>query len=257
MKHAIFTLMLLFCLSLVFAQGNKDKFSNKFDDVIEEDENQNLTLRFFNALTGAPVTGASVILFKTEKFTTDDEGKIRFPVPEEDGFIHVKFEAPKYITSEFKIEVIAGTLLINRFSVSPTLDLKHIRIVLDWDSTPKDLDAHFVKNGGYHISFRNTRVLTDGTGELDRDDMDGFGPETITIKNIDELASYEYYVHDYSNRLDPASSGLSKSLANVKVYAEGRLRYVFTIPIAGKGNTWSVFKLTEGQFIEINRIENR
>ncbi len=257
MKGLLLVLMTLLCFNMVFAQGNREKFSGTFDDAIEEDENQNLTLRFFNALTGVPITGALVTLNQTEQFTTDEEGKIRFPVPDDDGFIKVRFEAPKFITSEFAIEVIAGTLLINRFSVSPVLDLKHVRIVLDWESAPSDLDAHFVKAAGYHISYRNTKILTDGSGELDRDDMDGFGPETITIKNIDDLGAYEYFVHDYSNKLDINSNALSKSRSSVKVYAEGRLMYVFTIPLTGKGTTWSVFKIEEGQFIETNRIENR
>ncbi len=257
MKTLFFIAIGLISLNVAVAQGNHEKFSNKFDDVIEEDENENLTLRFYNALTGEPISSAKVTLDDMDEFTTDEEGKIRFPVPEEDGFIKVKFECAKFITSEFKVEVIAGTLLFNRFSVSPLLDLKYLRIVLDWESEPKDLDAHFVKSNGYHISYRNTRILTDGTGELDRDDMDGFGPETITIKNVDDLGTYEFFVHDFTNKVDLSSTNLTKSKASVKVYAEGKLLYVFTIPQTGKGTTWSVFKLEEGQFIEINQVLNR
>lgn len=258
MKHLpLLFAAILICLlnKSTLAQGNRDKFKDKFDDVFEEDENENLTLRFFNALNGEPILGAEVTLNDVDEFTTDDEGKIRFPIPD-DGFIQVHFECQKFITSDFQVEVIAGTLFFNRISVSPELDLKHLRIVLDWDKAPKDLDAHFIKQNAYHISYRHTRILADGSGELDRDDMDGYGPETITIRDIDDLATYEYIVHDYTNRSSSSSTGLARSKATVKVFGEGRLLYVFQVPQGRPGTSWSVFKLTEGQFIETNTIGN-
>jgi len=252
-SQLIITALLLFCVNFLNAQETRDKFKNKFDDVFEEEENENLTLRFFNALTGDPIDGANVSIQDMDDYTTDEEGKIRFPITE-DGFLLVHFECDKYITSDFKVEVIAGTLFYNRMSVSPVLDLKDIRIVLDWDQSPKDLDAHFIKENGYHISYRNTRSLSDGTGELDRDDMDGYGPETITVRDIDDLATYDFVVHDYSNKGDENSSALSRSKANVKVYGEGRLLYVFQVPQGNKGCKWAVFQISEGQFIETNQI---
>ena len=253
MKNLILLLIVTLFAINTQAQEGRNKFKGKFDDVFEEEEGGNLTLRFFNALTGDPVQGATVTIQDMGDYETDEEGKIRFPITE-DGILQVHFECPKYITSDFKAEVIAGTFFFNRFSVSPALDLKHVRIVLDWDQTPKDLDAHFIKEDGYHISFRHTKVLSDGSGELDRDDMDGFGPETITIRDINDLATYDFLVHDYTNKGDESSSGLSRSKANVKVYGEGRLLYVFQVPQGSRGTKWAVFQIKEGQFIETNQI---
>lgn len=247
----LFSLIITFNLS---AQTKHDKFKDKFDDVFEEEESGNLTLRFFNALNGEAIPNATVTIEGLGEFKSDEEGKVRFPIPDDDGFLNVHFECHKFITSDFKIEIIAQTLFFNRFSVSPELDLKHLRIVLDWDSDPKDLDAHFWKENGYHISYRHTRVLSDGTGELDRDDMDGFGPETITIRDIDDLASYTYAVMDYTNKSNGSANDLAKSKATVKVYGEGRLLYVFNVPQGSSGNKWAVFKISEGQFIEINQV---
>jgi len=238
----------------IFGQGTHDKFKDKFDDVFEEEESGNLTLRFFNALNGEAIPNATVSLEGLGEFTSDEEGKVRFPIPEDDGFLAVHFECPKFITSDFKVEVIAQTVFFNRFSVSPELDLKHVRIVLDWDSEPKDLDAHFWKEGGYHISYHHTRVLSDGTGGLDRDDMDGFGPETITIRDIDDLGTYTFAVMDYTNKGNGSANDLAKSKASVKVYGEGRLLHVFNVPQVSAGNKWAVFKISEGQFIEINQV---
>lgn len=256
MKNILLLVFSIFLLNSISAQENRNKFKDKFDDVFEEEENENLTLRFFNALNGEAIANANVQIEGFGKFTTDEEGKVRFPIPDKDGFLMVHFECNKYITTDFKVEVIAGTLFFNRISVSPELDLKHLRIVLDWDSSPKDLDAHFVKSNAYHISYRHTRILTDGSGELDRDDMDGYGPETITIKDIDDLGNYEYFIHDYTNKTNHSSSGLSRSKASVKVYGEGKLLYIFQVPASRKGTKWSVFKLSQGQFIETNTLSN-
>jgi hypothetical protein len=254
MKKIIYLLTLIMFSFIAQAQEERAKFNNKFDDAFEEEDNQNLTLRFFNALTGDPIEGASVTIQDMEKITTDEEGKVRFPVPDDDGFLQVHFECAKYITGDFNVEVIAGTLFYNRISVSPMLDLKDVRIVLDWDVAPGDLDAHFMKENGYHISYRNTKVLLDGRGELDRDDMDGYGPETITVRDIDDLGTYDFFVHDFSNKANATSSALSRSKAHVQVYGEGRLLYVFEVPQGSKGTKWAVFQIKEGQFIETNQI---
>jgi hypothetical protein len=254
MKKIVYATLFLFMMGNTFAQENHEKFKNKFDDVVEEDESGNLTLRFFNALTGDPVSGATVTIETENRFTTDKEGKIRFPAPEEDGFLQVHFECPKYITSDLNVEVIAGTFFFNRISISPVLDLKDVRIILDWDQNPVDLDAHFMKENSYHISYHHTRILADGKGELDRDDMDGYGPETITIHDIDDLATYDFFVHDFTNRANKNANELSDSKATVKVYAEGKLLYVFQIPQGEPGTKWSVFRISEGQFIETNQI---
>lgn len=254
MKPFVILILALVVSNFAIAQANRDKFKDRFDDVFEEEDSGNLTLRFYNALNGEPIAGADVSISGIGEFKSDEEGKVLFPVPEDDGFLSVHFECAKFITSDFKVEVIAQTLFFNRFSISPMLDLKHLRIVLDWDSEPRDLDAHFMKKNGYHISFRHTKILSDGSGELDRDDMDGFGPETITIRNIDDLASYTYAVHDYSNKANGSSTYLSKSKATVKVFGEGKLLYVFEVPQGQIGNKWAVFKISEGQFIEINQV---
>ena len=145
MKKILFILSFIILGLNVQSQDDRDKFKDKFDDVFEEEEGGNLTLRFFNALTGDPIEGAIVTIQNIDEFESDEEGKIRFPIPDEDGILQVHFECAKYITSDFKAEVIAGTFFFNRFSVSPMLDLKDVRIILDWDQSPADLDAHFIK----------------------------------------------------------------------------------------------------------------
>jgi len=104
-----------------------------------------------------------------------------------------------------------------------------------------------VKANSYHISYRNTRVLADGTGMLDRDDMDGFGPETITVERIDANGSYTFFVHNYSAHEKPGSPSLSVSKATVRVYSGNRLLKTFQIPEGFTEKTWNVFRVVNGQ----------
>ncbi|MCC7430113.1 hypothetical protein IT568_04640 [bacterium] len=231
----------------------KNQFEDLEDSMVELNDGM-LTLRFFNALNGQEIDNAKVEILN-EIYTTDFEGKISFPVPEEDGTYGFSFKKDGFITSNFKIEIDGGTIFSNnRFSISPLLDLEHLRIVLDWDKNPDDLDAHFVKENGYHISYRRKKTSADGTAKLDRDDRDGYGPETITIKEIDKNASYSYYVHDYSNKENSNSQKLSDSKANVKVYGNGMLLNVFEVPKLQKGLVWEVFKIENGKISGVNQV---
>jgi len=236
----------LFPQQLPFSQSSKDAFAELEGE---------LTLYFLNALDGNPIADASVNILGLGVFITDSEGKIRFPLPEEENDqLSVSFRDPEYLPSDFSVGLSAGTILYNRFSVSPILKVKYLRTVLDWGAFPKDLDAHFIRKNGYHISFRNSRVAKDGSGKLDRDDRNGFGPETITVKEISKDSEYEFFVHDYTNRKDPSSTELSASGANVKVFGEGRLLRLFRIPADKKGTKWEVFKIIKGQIVEVNEV---
>lgn len=242
---ALFVVLVLVLPSGLRAQEDK-QVRDRSHDANEELESGRLTLRFFNALTGKPVEGGKVSLKDIGEFVTDFDGKILFEPPAEDREIAVTFLAPGYITAEFGVETMNGSLAFNRFSVSPVLDVHQIRIVLDWGENPKDLDLHFKKDGGYHISFRDMHTLSDGTGTLDRDDTHGYGPETITVQDIAGTSRYECYVHNYSDRHDTQSNTLSHSRATVKLYGEGRLLRVFQVPKNVMGTTWRVFEFVGG-----------
>jgi hypothetical protein len=253
--------MLVICSNaFVWAQDKQleTKLRQNADDAFNEVAKNQLTLRFFNALNGKGISGATVTIENLEgKYISDNEGAVSFPFPADDGVYTVSFRAPKYVPSEFPIEIMAGTIFFNRFSVSPQLDIKHLRVVLDWDDAPKDLDAHFVKEGAYHISFRDMRTLADGKGQLDRDDMDAYGPETITLTEISSKGMYEYFVHDYTNQRNTSSKALSASKATVKVFGEGKLLNVFQIPQGKKGTVWKVFSIRNGGVVEVNTIREK
>lgn len=246
----------IFALLVISALLLQAQVKTKADDAFEEMDSGSLTLRFYNAVNGTPIVGGTVVIAKVGEFITDEEGKVVFPPPAEDGILRVLIRADRFITTEFSIEIMAGTLFFNRVSISPMMDIKFVRIVVDWEKEPRDLDAHFVKTGsnGYHISYRNMKVLADGSGMLDIDATQGYGPETITVKEVSTKSVYEYYIHDYSNQNNKNSSGLSDSKAMVKVYGDGKLLKVIQVPRKKEGNVWKVFSIELGQVREINQL---
>ena len=147
-------------------------------------------------------------------------------------------------------------LWFNRYSISPALAPGKIRIVLDWASRPADLDAHLVKKGQYHISYRDKRKFEDQAA-LDRDDRDGYGPETVTIERLDPKADYAYFVHDYTNRKRADSSDLSASKAHVLIYADGQLKEQMWLSGGAPGRIWHVLDIRQGGLQPTNRLQDR
>ncbi|MBS1271875.1 MAG: hypothetical protein MAGBODY4_01007 [Candidatus Marinimicrobia bacterium] len=250
MKTTQLLLYLLILPGMIFAQ---DPFET-MDDAFTEMESDQLTLRFFNALNGEPIPAADVTIESIGTYQTDGEGKILFPIPAENDTYKVTFSKQGYVKAEFPLAIEAGTIFFNRFSVSPALPLGNMRIVLDWDSRPEDLDAHFIKESEYHISYQDMRVSGDGVDRLDRDDRNGYGPETITAKKIDKNAHYDFLVHDYSNRSRQGVVYLSRSKATVKIYQGSELLHMLTIPRNQIGTIWHVFSIRNGEIELVNEL---
>ena len=138
------------------------------------------------------------------------------------------------------------------YALSPVLkDLDSMRIVLNWGKNPLDLDSH--------LSYKNQHIYWDNkqglAANLDVDDVDSYGPETVTIDKKLDGQYYVYSVHDYSNRTQPNTNSLSNSQAKVMVYAGESLIRSYYVPTAKTGNLWTVFRISpEGEIQDINRI---
>ncbi|SUD27464.1 TPR domain protein [Pseudomonas fluorescens] len=136
------------------------------------------------------------------------------------------------------------------YAISPVMEnLDGLRVVLTWGQTPSDLDSHMIFPGN-NIYFNN-KTGTDA--ELDVDDTDSYGPETITLQKKHYGESYVYAVHDFSNRTNTRSTALSESQAKVFVYMGQSLVRTYYVPTNRTGNLWTVFRMTgNGDFQDIN-----
>jgi hypothetical protein len=228
--------------------------SQKSADVFGE-LNDRFTLRFFDAVKGDPISQASVDCFGSSS-QTDGEGAASFPFPADLGPDEIRqctFQKRGYVTSKIPVHFMVGTLFQNRYSISPSLEAEQLRVVLDWGKQPADLDAHLVKTGVYHLSYRQMRRYEDSAW-LDRDDQSGFGPETVTIQRLDPDANYRFYVHDYTHRSAGSSKDLSTSRARVMVFSGQGLLHSFPVPANERGNHWAVFEIKGGQVQPIQQL---
>ena len=140
------------------------------------------------------------------------------------------------------------------YALSPVMtNLDGLRVVLNWGATPADLDSHIAFPGN-HIYWDHKTGPSGADSNLDVDDVDGFGPETITIGRKHAGESYVYAVHDFTNQSRPNSNALSQSNAKVLVYIGQSLVRSYYVPRLA-GNLWTVFRITpEGEFQDINTM---
>ena len=140
------------------------------------------------------------------------------------------------------------------YAISPVMNnLDGMRIVLNWGAQPADLDSH-LQFSNNHVYFYNKSG--DNT-QLDVDDRNSYGPETITVNTKRDGVRYVYAVHNFSNINIKDSFNLSNSNAKVFVYVGQTLIKTYYVPKNTTGNLWSVFAVTEaGEFQDINALND-
>ena len=138
------------------------------------------------------------------------------------------------------------------YALSPVMsNLDGLRVVLTWGKTPRDLDSH-MSYPGSHVYFVAKKGVD---ANLDVDDTDSFGPETITLSRKHAGETYVYSVHDFTDGTRPGTTDLSSSEAKVFVYVGQSLVRTYYVPTGKTGNLWTVFRITgEGEFQDINTI---
>lgn len=139
------------------------------------------------------------------------------------------------------------------YALSPVMNnLDGMRVVLTWGETPADLDSHLAFPGN-HVFF-DAQEGTDAN--LDVDDTDSYGPETITIERRHTGERYVYAVHDFTNGQDDAknSKALSMSHARVQVYVGQTLIRTYLVKPDTVATSWIVFGIDgDGAFHDINQ----
>jgi stress response protein SCP2 len=139
------------------------------------------------------------------------------------------------------------------WTMSREIDSDQWRFVLAWSSVPKDLDSTLIMPGKEKI-FWNNKNSKNGLAQLDVDNQNGFGPETITVTNkLKGNQKYSYYVHNYSRK-----PSIKVSLATVTVYNGSRIAKHFDVPTTGiNGLYWYVCDLTKNGIVSKNVIVKR
>lgn len=219
-----------------------------------------------NAITGEPIEGVNVSIGDITS-VTDANGNYRL-VNVPPGELNADFYAtPETGTAPLEVNFhntsTSGSQTINAtatnfieyhydhlyidpdgsvrhdISMSPTITEGEYRIVLSWGEIPYDLDSHLttpeIEGNAYHIDWTwKGNQASIPYAQLDVDDIDSYGPETVTINRFYN-GTYRYFVHRFSSYGELTTSG-----AIVKVYGASGLLKTYSVPTSGEGRIWHV-----------------
>lgn len=217
-----------------------------------------------DAFTGLPIEQATLELLPGKNSTsnqpiasttTNSNGSYIFNSINA-GHYTIRIAKDGYIVNKINVIALGGRTYDNQNgTLSPEMSADEWRIVLTWGSSPSDLDSHITgpisESSRFHVYYNNDSYSTDSfNANLDVDDTNSYGPETITLKNISD-GFYRYSVHDYSNRSSSSSTALSSSGAKVLIYNGGQIIREFNVPTEA-GTLWTVFEINDNMLIEKN-----
>ena len=201
-----------------------------------------------DAVSGSVISNSTVKIYSgfnstSTLISTNTLSGSNFDYELDPGYYTIVVQKNDYIDAMYTISVGSDRTTNKDLIISPTIGEGEIRVVLSWGASPSDLDSHMtkVKNDSnvYHIYYGDS---SSSEGSLDTDDTSSYGPETITLNNM-EIASgvdYYYYVHNYSGY-----PSFSNSNAKVEIYY-GNQTYTAYVP-SGSGDSWKVFDINNGQ----------
>lgn len=213
----------------------------------KKEENGTYTLSgvISDATTGDGIEGVHISLYMDNDKVAETSSNARGEYSFEDlqkGEFEISMEAEGYadlsadgFIYDYEVENVQN------YMMSPEMADDQIRIILSWGAEPRDLDSHLIADNGEWCYFMNREI---STANLDVDDMDGHGPETITITDI--KGNYHYMVHDYT-----MSGQMSISGATVTIYKGNNLVETINVP-AGIDNLWDVCWIRDGEIEIVN-----
>lgn len=168
---------------------------------------------------------------------SDSNGNFSAEIPT--GYYTLVLVKDGFVTSS-NISISLAADKHQELTITPVVSATEAVITLTWGANPRDLDSFLYKDGEYQIYYGNKTVdLGEETANLDVDDTSSFGPETITLDNIDSSGLYTYKVHHYSG-----SESIATSDAVVTVNF-GDTTYTFRPPNQS-GRLWTVFTVEDG-----------
>lgn len=188
--------------------------------------------------------------------TADSDGQILLSL--NPGMYTIQVIKNGYESTYYTVTITKNSQDVT-INTSPSLKDDEVRIVLTWDAIPQDLDSHLFTpydlasgDATYHIWYGNKADYNENN--LDVDDTNGYGPETMTISRLGD-GLYKFYVVDYTD----CSSGnyISKDMSNsgavVNVYTNEGLVQTFHVPGNRNGVIWEVFEIRNKKIVPLQR----
>ncbi|MFM9332134.1 S-layer homology domain-containing protein [Paenibacillus mesotrionivorans] len=209
--------------------------------------------------SGLPVGGIRIV-FRPKTADAKSGGPSWETVTDQNGHYSIRLSPGSYIGEiigdsflRTQLEGVAASAAwtpnVDALAIE-TLKDNEFRMVLSWGLQPRDLDAHLLgpdrtgRGNDLHSWYKDEfrRNGSPSNVELDRDDPNSPGMETITVRKPAN-GHYVFYAHQYSGvPLSPDGS-----LATVRVYQGSNPEplYTYSMPLAPGGKEyWVVFQMT-------------
>ncbi|MFS1911504.1 tandem-95 repeat protein [Vibrio sp. 10N.286.48.B7] len=230
----------------------------------EQGDDTTVTGTVLDAETSNPVSGAEITLAdgagNSYTTVTDDSGNysVSGSIVNE-GTVTIEQEGS--ITTSFVVpageETNSGVT-----AISEVLDDADMRVVVTWGDEPRDLDNHlwlYDQDSGQeldHIYYRDMSYTQESGDRVaqDVDDVNGNGPETITIPNYEDM-NMHYSVHNYSGRSWDVD-GVED--VQVQIFVGDTLIQSFTpdLPDNPEGDHWHVFDIVDGVIVPSHDVSS-
>lgn len=120
---------------------------------------------------------------------------------------------------------------------------QEIKVVLTWDKNDTDVDTHIYDEYGGHAWYGALGGIEQGT--LDRDDVDGFGPEIFTLARP-RPGKYRVRIHYFSDHQNGSTT------ATLRIYLAGQLVFQRARSLS-TGASWEAYTI-DVQGITITNI---
>lgn len=247
---------------LVNPDDHPEASENADEEVtIEEDESEIITLpveisplyvQIVSAEDGNPVSSATLTLENKWNLITDDLGRAYIPEQIANGYYHMVISKNGFMTTKSYLMLSLDREVVSskQIAIPEEKNEPGIKIVLEWGSFPEDLDAHILSSKEHaYFGSEESDSLT-----LDVESRRGFGPEAVSILNVDEKETYRFFVYDYSNESNPESMELSYSYAHVTVYINNEYKGTYNITRGRPGFVWHVLNIVNGN--EVVLVDN-
>lgn len=124
-----------------------------------------------------------------------------------------------------------------------------IAIQLIWDHPTSDADVHMLRGGDSRVYrdtnldcfYRNCREQLDWGAQLDIDDVNGYGPENITV---DQPNRFDYLIGAHYFTARPTNGGVRETIATLRVYLYGLLSCEVDALMQDTGAWWEAVLIT-------------
>jgi hypothetical protein len=232
--------------SLPNPSGSADTYSGKAYLVINGDK---VPLSVTTAASSSSVTQSRKIYKEGKEYYINGKDKIATALP----LLQARATAPVtwVFSVTFSINAGPNTVSVEVYDENNTIYARmgpwnivgvivptSLVVTLWWDTNATDIDLHMSPDDGVTHSYYGNK--TAGQMTLDYDDVNGYGPEHITVDNASGTNTYKIKVYYYAdhNTNDPPSTTPTTAHITASVNGVTKLSTSSTLSTASTSSSW-------------------